>query len=272
MTLANGTGVTITTDAGTDTVTITNSGVTSLATGGYGLTVSGATGGVTVTNTGVTKLSAGTGISVDQNNGNVTVTNTGVTSLAGTTNQITASASTGGITLSLPTTLTAPGDFTVTGNLYVQGTAVTLDTASITLEDPLVKLGNANPTDSLDIGFYGQYTSAGTKYAGLFRDHTDGKFRLFSGLATDPTTNAISSGSVTVATLVANLTGGTVSGLTANIAVSDGGTGRGTLTTNGVLYGQGTSAVGIATGSNGQVLQLNSSGVPTFGGIDGGTY
>ena len=64
----------------------------------------------------------------------------------------------------------------------------------------------------------------------------------------------------------------TVSGLTANIAVGDGGTGRGTLTTNAILYGQGTSAVGLLTGTAGQILQLNASGIPTFGGVDGGTY
>jgi hypothetical protein len=53
-------------------------------------------------------ITAGTGISVsngDGVSGNPTVTNSGVTSVAGTASQITASASTGAVTLSLPATI-----------------------------------------------------------------------------------------------------------------------------------------------------------------------
>jgi hypothetical protein len=47
--------------------------------------------------------------------GQITVTaSSGVTSLAGTANQITASAATGAVTLSLPSTLVAPGTFAAT--------------------------------------------------------------------------------------------------------------------------------------------------------------
>jgi len=107
----------------------------------------------------------------------------------------------------------------------------------------------------------------------LFRDASDsGNFKLFKDLTVDPASNVIDVASLTIATLVANLTGGTVSGLSANINVSDGGTGRGTLTTNAILYGQGTSSVGLATGTSGQILQLDVSGVPVFGGLDGGSY
>jgi hypothetical protein len=51
--------------------------------------------------------------------GNPTVTNSGVTSIAGTSDQITASASTGGVTLSLPSTInvnTTGSAGSVTGN------------------------------------------------------------------------------------------------------------------------------------------------------------
>jgi hypothetical protein len=56
----------------------------------------------TYTDAKVTSVNAGTGISVNATTGAVTVTNSGVTTIAGTSNQITASASTGGVTLSLP--------------------------------------------------------------------------------------------------------------------------------------------------------------------------
>ena len=202
-----------------------------------------------------------------------TYTDAKVTSITGTANQVAASSSTGAITLSLPNDVIIPNNLTVTGDLIVQGTAVTMNTATVVVEDPLVKFGNANPSDTFSIGFYGQYTSGGTKYTGLYRDTSDGKYRLFNALATDPTTNSISAAGVTIATLVANLSGGTVSGLTANIAVGDGGTGVGTFTTNGILYGNATGSLKVTSaGTSGQVLQVNASGVPIFAGLDGGTY
>jgi len=63
-----------------------------------------------------------TGASCSLSNGalSITVSGGGVTSLAGTTNQITASASTGAVTLSLPSAVTLPGSLQVT--TFIQGT------------------------------------------------------------------------------------------------------------------------------------------------------
>lgn len=58
---------------------------------------------------GVSSIAAGAGISVSAGTGAVTVANTGVTSVAGTANQVTVSAATGGITFSLPSTVSFPG-------------------------------------------------------------------------------------------------------------------------------------------------------------------
>lgn len=255
-----------------NTITVTNLGVTGVATG-YGLSTSAANGSITLNNTGVTKLTAGTGVGVDTSSGNVTITNLGVTSLTGTANEVEVNSANGAITIGLPDNVTIGNTLTVTGDFIVLGNATTLNTATLTVEDPLVKFGNANPSDALDIGFFGEYVNSGTKFAGLFRDASDsGKFKLFNDLTSNPTGNVVTVADYTVATLVSNLSGGTVSGLTANIAVGDGGTGRGILTTNSILYGAGTSQVGLAAGTSGQVLQINGSGVPTFGGIDGGTY
>jgi hypothetical protein len=75
VTINAGTGIVLTADAATDTMSIANSGVTS-AVAGTGISVSAATGAVTLTNTGVTSVTAGTGISVSAATGGVTVTNT----------------------------------------------------------------------------------------------------------------------------------------------------------------------------------------------------
>ena len=57
------------------------------------------------------------------------------------------------------------------------------------------------------------------------------------------------------------------------LGVTRGGTGAGTFTTNGVLLGQGTAAFQTATSSTeGHVLTINASGVPTFAMVSGGTF
>jgi len=57
------------------------------------------------------------------------------------------------------------------------------------------------------------------------------------------------------------------------LGVARGGTGADTFTTNGVLLGQGTSAFTTASSSTeGHVLTINASGVPTFAFLQGGTF
>lgn len=60
---------------------------------------------------------------------------------------------------------------------------------------------------------------------------------------------------------------------TGTLGVARGGLGVGTLTQNGVLLGNGTDAVTtVSSVTEGHVLQINASGVPVFGSIDGGTF
>jgi hypothetical protein len=80
VTLATGNGISISTDADSDTITFTNNGVTE-AVAGTGLSVSSPSGSVTFTNTGVTSLSAGSGITVSAATGGITVDNSGVLSV-----------------------------------------------------------------------------------------------------------------------------------------------------------------------------------------------
>jgi hypothetical protein len=171
---------------------------------------------------------------------------------------------------------------TVAGNLTVSGTTTTVNSTTLTVTDPLVFVGNDNnTTDAVDLGIFGMYDTSGSQdlYAGIFRDASDGKWKLFKDSQAAPTTT-VNTGATgyTVATLVANLegslSGGTVSGLSSAIAVGDGGTGVTTLTANGVLFGNGTSGIqATAVGTAGQVLVSGGSGVaPSFANIDGGTY
>ena len=99
-------------------------------------------------------------------------------------------------------------DISILGNLIVEGDTTTLNTSAIEVEDPLLSLGSGNVTNTLDIGFYGQYNDGSTKFAGLFRDADDGIFKLFNNQTTDPTTgNIATTGTISLATLSANLQG-----------------------------------------------------------------
>ena len=148
-----------------------------------------------------------------------------VSTIAGTTNEIEVSGS-GSETATV--TIGLPDDVTIAGNLTVNGTTTTVNSDTLAVTDPLIKLAKANSgADSLDIGFYGLYDTSGSQdlYAGLFRDANDsGKFKLFKDLQTEPTTTVNTSGTgYAVGTLVSNLEGnvtGTVSSIS-NHSTSD---------------------------------------------------
>jgi len=121
--------------------------------------------------------------------------------------------------------VTAGGDLTVTGDLTVNGDTTTVNTATLSVEDPLIILAKANnSSDSLDIGFYGLYDTSGSQdlYAGLFRDANDsGKWKLFKDLQAAPDTTVNTSGTgYAVGTLVANLEGD-VTGTSSKVTVTD---------------------------------------------------
>jgi len=114
------------------------------------------------------------------------------------------------------------GNLTVTGDLTVEGTTTTIDTQTLTVEDPLIEVASNNTsTDAVDIGWYGKYAPSGTVlYAGLFRDTGDSKFKLFRNLEEQPTTTVNTSGTgYTVATLVADVEG-TLTGTIASSTVA----------------------------------------------------
>ena len=221
----------------------------------------------------------GLGISTAVTDNTITFVNDGVVNIKGTANQITANAATGSVKLSIPNTFIMPGtaevtsDLVVGGNLTVNGTTTVVNTQIVTTEDSLLKLANNNIlADTVDIGFYGEYNSGNVSYAGLIRDASDGIFYLFKDVSSDPIGNVLTYSALNRATVNANLTGGNVSGLASAISVADGGTGVTSFTGNAVLYGNGTGAIKSASGTTGQVLQINASGVPVFSMIDGGNY
>ena len=177
---------------------------------------------------------------------------------AGTSNGVTVSESSGTVTIGLP------DDVTIVGDLVVNGDTVTVNTATLSVEDPLILLGNGNGADSVDLGLYAKFTDSGVKYSGLFRDASDSdKWKLFATTGNSheaPTTTVNTTSGFTLGTLVVDSLEGTITtaaqtnitsiGTIAtgtweatDIAVAHGGTGASTLTDGGVLLGSGTGAV-----------------------------
>jgi len=176
------------------------------------------------------------------------------------------------ITIGHGTSETTIGDnLVVTGNLTVQGDTTTVNTATLSVEDPLVVVGSGNnSSDSVDLGLYGLYDTSGSQdlYSGLFRDASDsGKWKLFKDLQTEPTTTVNTSGTgYAIGTLVANLEGavtGNASGLSATLAVASGGTNATSFADKAVIISQdsGTDTLaGVAMSTNGQLLIGGTSG------------
>jgi len=107
------------------------------------------------------------------------------------------------------TTVAMAGDLTVTGDFTVSGDTTTVNTATVTIEDPLMALANNNTTNSVDIGFYGKYRTNGTDlYTGLVWDGSASQYILFHANQAAPSTTVNTGGTGhAVSTLVANITG-----------------------------------------------------------------
>jgi len=208
----------------------TTTGTVTSVSGGNGLTG-------TITSSGSLNVGAGTHITVNADDVAVN-----------TTTLFASPAFTG----------TATGvNLTLSGNLIVNGTTITIDTDTLAVQDPLIKLAKANSaTDTVDIGFYGLYDTSGSQdlYAGLFRDADDsGKFKLFKDLQTEPTStvNVLGTG-YTTGTLVAALEGNASTATALETARTFTLTGE--ITAGGVSF-DGTGNVSLSTAISAGVIE-----------------
>ncbi len=251
-------------------------------------------------------------------------------SVVGTANEIETSVSGDTITVGIVTNPTLTGNTIITGNLTVQGSTTTVESTVITLDDPVIALGDnsAASGDGLDRGvrfkwgdgsnvkdgffgmdmqtnrfvfthdedlsssenasspwsdaefgnIYGTGADLGNITVGIADDNT---ITTVSGkLVLDSNTNEVevnadldlngnldTSGTATIGGQV-TLSDGT------GLRVNQGGTGIRSFTGKGVFISNNAgTAISFLTGTEGNLIQFNSSGVPISSNIiDGGTY
>jgi hypothetical protein len=95
--------------------------------------------------------------------------------------------------------LDVTGNVVIGGNLQVQGTTFTANTASFSVDENLFYLNDlesaGSPTQFVDIGFSGNVNETGTyTHAGFFRDATDGTWQVFNSYSPEPDTAELNTG------------------------------------------------------------------------------
>lgn len=254
-------------DSGAITIASTTFNSSDFANDGFKVTLS------------ATDLSADRSIVLPDQAGTITVGGESTNVIISNGGNIGSVGDTDAIAIAANGTVTLSQSLVVTGDYTVNGTTTTVNTSTLAVEDPLIKLATANNSaDAVDIGIYGLYDTSGSLdlYTGLFRDAGDDKWKLFKSLQAEPTTVVNTAGTgYAVATLVANLEGN-VTG-TISTAAQTNITSLGTLTALQVDNVNINANTITSTDSNGALtLDANGTGavnvIRTINAQTGTTY
>ena len=175
------------------------------------ITISGVDASTTVK--GVAKYDSG---DFSTSSGTVSLANSvngAVLALNGTSSEITVSRTNGIVTVGLPDDVTITGQLNVSenivvtgntqiggnlvvdGDLTVEGALTYISSSTVNVDDSMLKLAANNSADTIDSGVYALYIDGVTdKYSGYFRDASDGIFKFYKDLETEPTQTVNTSG------------------------------------------------------------------------------
>ena len=82
--------------------------------------------------------------------------------------------------------VTFQGNLQIDGTLTVSGNVVTINASELSIDDNMIYLNaNANFTNP-DLGIAGGYNDGTYAHAGIFRDATDGRWKVFDGYTPEP--------------------------------------------------------------------------------------
>ena len=147
------------------------------------VTVSDAAAGVaTSTTTGALRVTGGAGVSGSLY-ANVIVATSGAASTSTASGALQVQGGAG-----ITGAVFVGGTVTVSGGLTVAGAFNTTATNSLTINTPFIFLANTNVGDAIDQGFVGQYVDTATRFTGLVRTQSDGRYKLFANLTNPPST------------------------------------------------------------------------------------
>jgi Major tropism determinant N-terminal domain len=104
------------------------------------------------------------------------------------------------------------GNLTITGNLTVNGTSTTVNSTTMSIDDPMIYIGDGNQSSVLDLGLVAAFNDGTYQHTGLVKDASDGVWKLFAGVTAEPGTT-VDFTNATYETLQV----GTLSSSTANI-------------------------------------------------------
>jgi len=80
------------------------------------------------------------------------------------------------------------GDITISGNMTVNGTTTTVNSTNVSIDDPMIYMGDGNQSNALDLGFVAAFNNGTYQHSGLVRDASENQWVLFSGVVPEPTT------------------------------------------------------------------------------------
>jgi hypothetical protein len=227
-----------------DTSKIT-SGTLPIARGGTALATTPTNGQLLIGNgTGYTLavLGTGTGISTTLGSGSIQINNTGVTSVAGTTNQVSVSASTGAVTFSLPQNIHSGATPTFARLTLTDGTQTT--------SNPIISMTQSWNAGAVTFeGFKINITDTASAVASLLMDLEVGGTSRFA---------VRKDGAVTAGSWAAT-----------TIAATVGGTGQTSYAVGDILFANTTTSLsklaGVATGN--ALISGGIGAAPSYGKI-----
>jgi len=227
------------------------------ASGNTRVTISDASSGVaSSTSTGALRVAGGLGVTGATYVGGVLNATATTPSSSTTTGALVVA---GGLGVAGATYI--GGTVTVSGGLTVAGAFNTTSTNSLVVNTPFLFLANTNTGDAVDIGTIGTYVDTATRYTGIYRSQSDGRYKLFTNLTVAPTTLVSSSdasfryadlqlGNCNVAATTASTTS-----LTGALTVNGGVGVRGTMYINSQ-----NNALAIGNGGSSGVGNIGASG------------
>ena len=267
-TFTGNTGITVNTNANTNTIDITNSGVLSLTAGDSSINLTGSNGNITITATGGGN---GGGVSsIGVSSSTLTVTNTPIISAGNIVVNLPVTGITAATYTNPTVTVDTYGRVTNIANNIVSGTVtsvgITPGTGILVTNSPITSVGNITVTNTgvtrisagtgISVsGSNGNVTISTTASGGTVTGVTIASNNLTVTGGTITTSGTISIDLPSTISVSGNITGGNLS--TAGLITSTGNVTSGNLITGGIV-----TATGNVTGGNintAGVLKLNGS-------------